>query len=148
MNTLQNLLKVLNQREKILNQAGMTLIEIMVVITILGLIAGAVSVAVFNQLHEAKVKTTETQIKDIESALELFRLSNNRFPTTAEGLNGLVNPPKGQQLMKKVPKDPWDNEYVFICPGQHNQKSFDLYSYGADGVEGGSEKGKDVTNWE
>lgn len=127
------------------SERGMTLIEIMVVVTIIGLIAGLVGVAVMKQLDAAKKMTACNQIKEFEQALELFKLEKNQYPGTEEGLMALVT---GKKLKgNSVPKDPWGKEYVYIFPGQHNSDSFDIFSYGADGREGGAGEGEDLTNW-
>ena len=126
-------------------QKGMTLIEIMVGLVIIGLVAGIVGVNVFGALGGAQTKTAQTQIHGISEALDLYKLQFGTYPSTADGLNALSSP-KGnaQPIMKDVPKDPWSNDYVYIFPGQHNAGGFDLMSYGGDGVQGG---GDDVGNW-
>lgn len=125
-------------------ERGMNLLEIMVVLVIISLIAGTVSVAVLNRLDEAKRKTAGVQIHNIAEALELYKLTFHNYPSTAEGLPALVSP-KGnaQPFMPQIPKDPWNNEYVYIYPGTSSQGGFDIISYGPDGVQGG---GDDITN--
>lgn len=124
---------------------GLTLIEILVVVTILGLIAGIVGVAVVGQLEEAQIDTTKTQIKTIEDALEIYRMKIGKYPGSTEGLNALANPPNGRRpMMETVPKDPWGGDYVYISPGQHNPARFDIYSKGPD-QQGGTED--DIKNW-
>ncbi len=125
-------------------QRGMTLVEIMVVVVIIGLIAGVVSVQVFGQLEDANVKTTQTQLKSIENALDLYRLSNRGYPSTAEGLGVLTAPKSGAPVMNEVPKDAWGNSFIYLYPGTQNSGKFDLMSYGPDGVQGG---GDDIGNW-
>ena len=113
----------------------MTLLEILVVVTILGIIAGIVGIQVAGQLEEAKIDTASVQISNISEALELYRVKFHRYPTSAEGLPALASPPKGRNpIMEKIPKDPWDAEYVYGAPGQHNTSKFDLQSKGPDGV--------------
>jgi general secretion pathway protein G len=125
--------------------AGLTLIEILVVVTILGIIASIVGIQVANQLEEAKVDTARIQLSEITKSLDLYKVKFHRYPTTAEGLNSLTNPPKGRApIMGSVPKDPWDNDYVYTFPGQHNTGKFDLQSKGPDGV---ADSEDDVTNW-
>ena len=127
-------------------QRGMTLIEIMVVVVIISLVAGVVGVSVLNRLEEARKKVAYTQIKQISTALELYKLSFKKFPGTAEGLSALIVPKgKEQPFMPSIPTDPWDNEYVYIYPGTKNSGGFDLMGYGPDRVDGG---GDDVGNWE
>lgn len=123
---------------------GLTLIEILVVVTILGLIAGIVGVAVVGQLEDAQIDTTKNQILELEKSLDIYKLKTGKYPTSTEGLGVLVSPPKGQPIMTKVPKDPWSEDYVYLSPGQHNPSKFDLYSKGPDG-QGGTED--DITNW-
>ena len=123
----------------------MTLIEILVVVTILGLIAGIVGITVANQLEEAKIDTANVQVKNIAEALELYKIKFNRYPNTAEGLVALTKPPEGKKpLMETVPKDPWDAEYIFVCPGQHNPSKFDLQSKGPDAI---ADSEDDIKNW-
>jgi general secretion pathway protein G len=127
-------------------QRGMTLVEIMVVVVIISLVAGVVGVAVLQRLGDAQKKVAYTQIRTISDALDLYKLSLRNYPSTAEGLNALTAP-KGNEkpFMNSVPKDPWNNDYVYIYPGTHNTNGFDLMSYGPDGVQGG---GDDIGNWD
>jgi general secretion pathway protein G len=125
---------------------GMTLVEIMVVVVIISLVAGVVGVAVLQRLGDAQKKVAFTQIRQISDALDLYKLSMRNYPSTAEGLNALVAPKNGEKpFLPSVPKDPWGNDYVYVYPGTHNAGSFDLMSYGSDGVQGG---GDDVGNWD
>ncbi|HET6345516.1 MAG TPA: type II secretion system major pseudopilin GspG [Myxococcota bacterium] len=125
---------------------GMTLVEIMVVVVIISLVAGVVGVAVLQRLGDAQKKVAFTQIRQISDALDLYKLSFRNYPSTAEGLNALVAPKNGEKpFLPSVPKDPWGNDYVYVYPGTHNPGSFDLMSYGSDGVQGG---GDDVGNWD
>ena len=125
--------------------SGMTLIEIMVVMVILGIIAGLVGVAVLDQLDEAKIKATRTQLHDIGQALDLYKLDFGSYPSTSEGLRVLTSPPDNKKpYMKKIPKDQWSHEYVYISPGVNNSDSYDIESYGPDGKDGG---GDDIENW-
>lgn len=126
-------------------QRGLTLIEILVVVTILGMIAGIVGITVANQLEDAKIDTASIQLKNISDALELYKIKFNRYPKTAEGLQMLIKPPKGKKpLMSTLPKDPWDGDYIFVSPGTHNSSKFDLQSKGPDEV---SDTEDDVKNW-
>lgn len=119
--------------------AGFSLLEIMVVITIMAMIMGAVSVGVMSYLDRAKTKQAGMDIKTVANALDLYKSEFGKYP---DGLDALVK----EKILKekKVPKDPWGNEYVYINPGSNNPDEFDLYSFGKDGREGG---GDDVTNW-
>lgn len=125
---------------------GLTLIEILVVVTILGLIAGIAGVAVFNALEGAQIDSTKVQIKNFGDALELYKIKFNKYPTSAEGLTALEKPPGGKKpLVEHIPKDPWDNEYIYVCPGTHNPAKFDIKSKGPDGNEDSED---DITNWQ
>jgi len=126
-------------------QRGLTLIEILVVVAILGMIAGIVGITVANQLGEARIDTAKVQIKNIGDALELYKVKFNKYPTTAEGLDALVSPPEGRQpLMETIPSDPFGQDYLYVYPGTHNQSKFDLYSKGPDGT---ADTDDDITNW-
>lgn len=127
-------------------QRGMSLVEVMVVLVIMGLVTSVIGVAVFNALGSAEVKTAKTQIANISDALDMYRLQHRRYPTTAEGLSALVQAKDGAApVMDLLPKDPWGQDYVYIQPGQRNPGKFDLFSKGKDGAQGG---GDDVGNWE
>jgi len=120
----------------------LTLIEILVVVTILGIIAGIVGVQVVNQLDQAKIDTTRIQIGDASKALDLYKVKFNKYP---QSLNELVTPPEGKKpIMERVPKDAWDNDFIYIFPGQHNPGKFDLQSKGPDEI---TDNEDDVTNW-
>ena len=122
-------------------ERGMTLIEIMVVVVILGLIAAAVSVNVMGQLGEAKIRQANTDIHTIENCLDLYKLEKGRYPTTEEGLAAVVAAGKCKSI-----KDPWGNDYVYLYPGQVHTDSFDIKSYGADGKPGGDKENADIVN--
>ncbi len=119
---------------------GFTLIELMVVIVILGLLAALVAPKFLKRGEEAKVTTTQVQMKNIEQALKLYKLHNSFFPTTDQGLKALVEKPETEPVpknwkgpyMDKVPKDAWGNEFIYISDGKH----FTLISPGPDGEEG------------
>ncbi len=123
-------------------QRGMTLLEIMVVITILGLIAAAVAVNVVGQLDEAKVKQAKTDLHTLENCLDLYKVDKGRYPSTEEGLQALVTAGKCKAQLK----DPWGNPYVYLFPGQVHPDSYDVKSYGADGQAGGDGKNADIVN--
>ena len=132
---------------------GFTLIELMVVLVIIGVLAGLVGPQVIKYLGGANTKTAKLQIEDFSTALDAFRLDMGRYPTTNEGLQTLVIQPSGANrwngpyLRKNtVPKDPWGNDYQYRAPGQHG--AFDLYSLGADGAEGGDGENQDVVSWQ
>lgn len=124
---------------------GLTLIEILVVVTILGMIASIVGIMVAGQLEDAKVDATKVQMSNLEDALQLYKIKLNRFPTTAEGLQALTKPPQGRKpFMEVVPKDSWSQDFIFVSPGSHNPSKFDLQSKGPDGV---ADTEDDLTNW-
>jgi len=131
---------------------GYTLVEILVVITIIGLIVALVGPRVLNYLGESKVKTARIQIQSFESALDLFYLDTGRYPGSSEGLGALVQRGGGTTTWNgpylkggNVPNDPWGKPYVYRSPGEHG--SYDIISYGADGQEGGTGTAADITSW-
>jgi general secretion pathway protein G len=139
------------------NRRGFTLIEIMVVIVILALLAALVGPKIMGRTDDAKIQTTKTQIRSLESALKLYKLDNGVYPTTEQGLNALVTKPAvgvipknykegGYLESKNVPKDGWGNDFLYVSPGEHGD--YDLYSYGADGVKGGEGKNADINSWD
>jgi general secretion pathway protein G len=140
-----------------MNQRGFTLIELMVVIVILGILAGLIIPRIMGRPEEARRMKARVQIESIETALKLYKLDNGSYPSTEQGLQALVEAPTVGQLPKawrdggylekgKVPKDPWDNEFIYLSPGVNSD--FDLMSYGADGEPGGEDMNKDINNWE
>ena len=132
---------------------GFTLVELLVVLAILGLLAGLVGPQVMKFLGGSKTKTAALQIHDLGATLDLYRLEIGQYPSTDQGLDALVKQPgnarnwNGPYLKKSdVPKDPWGNEYQYRSPGQ--QGAFDIWSLGADNREGGEGEDKDVVSWE
>lgn len=129
--------------------AAFTLIEIMIVVVIIGLLAGLVAVNLVPQAEKAKRTAARTQMKNLEQALELYKLDTGRYPTTDQGLEVLVNPPDGAEPYLKggqLPKDPWNKPFVYLSPGP-GQKPYDILSYGADGQPGGSNEDSDISVW-
>jgi general secretion pathway protein G len=130
---------------------GFTLLELLVVMVIIGLLAGYVGPRYFSQIGKSEVKVARAQIDALGKALDQFRLDTGHYPTMEEGLGGLVtrspSEPKwdGPYLTKNVPADPWGNPYVFKIPGDHGE--YDLLSYGKDGQPGGEGEAADITNW-
>ena len=131
-------------------QQGFTLVEMLVVITIIGLIMGLIGPRVLNYLSESKVKAAKIQLQSFASALDLFYLDAGRFPSTSEGLTALVRQTPGVAAWNgpylkggNVPKDPWNNGYLYRSPGEHGP--YDIISYGADGQEGGSGVAADIS---
>ena len=131
-------------RRRALAPRGMSLLEIMVVITLIGLVAAAVSVAVMNQLEKGEMDTARNQAFEIGKSVELYKLQQGSYPSTAQGLSVLASPPKGKPIMERIPKDPWGEEYIFVIPGQKNSGKFDIRSKGPDRQEGTED---DVGNW-
>ncbi|MBO6564939.1 MAG: type II secretion system major pseudopilin GspG [Pseudomonadales bacterium] len=132
-----------------LRSLGFSMIELMVVMVILGLIAGLVGPRFFGRADVAKVQTAETQIEMLKSAVSLFYLDVGRLPTTEEGLRALVRKPdgltfwQGPYLDDELPLDPWQNNYQYLRT-KSGLSDFSLYSFGADGERGGSELNADV----
>jgi general secretion pathway protein G len=138
------------REKRIGSKKGFTLIELLVVMVILSLLAAFVGTDFFKHIGTSKQKAAKTQIEMFGTALDSFRLSVGRYPSTAEGLQALrVNPGvdqwDGPYLRKEVPMDPWGRPYVYNCPGQHGD--YDLVSLGADGQEGGEGENADVVSW-
>lgn len=133
-------------------QAGFTLIELMVVVVILATLAAFVVPMVMDRPDEARIVKARQDIASISSALSLYKLDNYRYPTTDQGLEALVQqptsepiPPNWKPYLKQPPKDPWGRPYLYVSPGEHG--SFDLYTLGADGEEGGEGADADIGNW-
>ena len=130
---------------------GFTLLELLVVMVIIGLLAGYVGPRYFAQIGKSEIKAARAQIDALDKALEQFRLDTGHFPTTEQGLPALVTRPAnesrwdGPYLKKDVPLDPWGNPYVYKMPGEHGD--FDLLSFGKDGQSGGTAESADITNW-
>ncbi|AQA18279.1 type II secretion system protein GspG [Halioglobus japonicus] len=132
-------------------QSGFTLMELLVVLAILGLLMALVGPNVLNQLGGAKTKTAGIQIKDLEQALEMYKLDVGRYPSTQEGLEALVSKPgsitgwNGPYLKSDVPMDPWNRPYNYKYPGDNAE--VDIFTYGANGTPGGEGEDRDVGNW-
>ena len=142
---------------QIRNQAGFSFIELMVVVIILGILAGAIVPRYMDKADKAKVVKAQVDIAAIETSLKMYKLDNGFYPTTEQGLLALIEKPTtdpvprswnehGYFEKQRVPKDPWGTEYVYLCPGVHG--TFDLISYGADSESGGEGINADITNWE
>lgn len=143
-------MSTLNRRH-ILNTQGFTLVELIVVMVILGMLAALVAPKFFGKIGKGKQSAVKTQIELLGQALDTFRLDTGRYPTTGEGLEGLLTDPgvnnwDGPYLKKAVPNDPWGRSYHYESPGNHGD--YDLYSYGADGSPGGEGESKDINSWE
>lgn len=134
--------------------SGFTLIEIMVVIVILGILAAVVVPRIMDNPDKARIVKAKQDIRAMEGALELYRLDNFNYPSTDQGLEALVTEPSGSPeaknwksggYLKRLPKDPWGNDYQYLSPGVNG--TVDIFTYGADGEEGGEEGGADIGNW-
>lgn len=134
-------------------QTGFSLIELLVVLTIIALLGAVVGPQLIGNVGDAKSDTTKIQIEDFGAALDLFYLDNGRYPTTEEGLRALIAAPAdlgawdGPYLKKNsIPRDAWGNDYHYEAPG--NNGLYDLYSYGADNAEGGIDEDRDLVSWQ
>lgn len=134
------------------DQRGFTLVELLVVIIVLGLLVGLVGPRLFGRVGQSKTATARAQIELLGAALDQYRLDVGGYPTSAQGLEGLMQNPNatdwnGPYLKKALPKDPWGNPYRYrCCPGQHGD--YDLWSEGADNAPGGDGENADVTSWD
>jgi general secretion pathway protein G len=133
-------------------ERGFTLVEILVVITIIGLIMALVGPRVINYLGEAKVKAAKIQIESFSSALDLYYLDAGHYPSSSEGLAALAQRPGGANNWNgpyvkggAIPNDPWGHPYVYRAPGEHG--AYDIVSYGSDGQEGGAGTAADIVSW-
>lgn len=130
---------------------GFTLLELLVVMVIIGLLAGYVAPRYFAQVGKSETKIARAQIDAFEKALEAYRLDVGRYPTSEQGLDALMKQPpglakwQGPYLKKAVPPDPWGKPYFYKHPGEHGD--YDIYSYGRDGKAGGQGDDGDVGNW-
>jgi general secretion pathway protein G len=144
---------VLRRRNLHSPDAGFTLIEIMVVVVILGILAALVAPNVIRRIDDARVAKARQDIRAYETALNLYRMDNFRYPTTEQGLEALVKRPVDPNLrnwkeggyIDSLKKDPWGNDYNYLAPGSHGD--YDLYTLGADGQPGGEGQDADIGNW-
>jgi len=148
---------IIRMKKQIAGESGFTLIELMVVVIILGILAGLVVPRIMERPGEAKQTKAKIQIESLETAIMLYKLDSGRYPDTEQGLEALVQIPetgiiptkwrKGGYLEKgKLPQDPWGNSFVYLSPGTHGD--YDIISYGADGVPGGEGEDRDINSWE
>jgi general secretion pathway protein G len=132
-------------------QRGFTLLELLVVMVIIGLLAGYVGPKYFAQIGKSEIKAARAQIDALEKALDQYRLDVGRYPTSEIGLAALIKRPpaesrwQGPYLRKEVPADPWGQPYQYVHPGEHGE--FDLFSLGKDGKPGGEGEAADIGNW-
>jgi general secretion pathway protein G len=136
-------------------QSGFTLVEIMVVVIIIGLLAGIVVPNVMDNLDKANIQKARADFSSIQTALKLYRIDNFNYPTTEQGLEALVTKPslapvprnyKASGYLETITKDPWGNEYGYSSPA--DGKEYDIYSLGADGVTGGDGQNADLSVWD
>jgi general secretion pathway protein G len=136
-------------------QRGFTLIEIMVVVVIMGVLAALVVPKLLNRAGESKIAAAKVDIATVMQALKLYKLDNQRYPTTEQGLQALIEKPSGGPAangwkaggyVEKMPKDPWGNPYQYLYPGVKGE--IDVFSYGADGQPGGTGDDADIGSWE
>jgi general secretion pathway protein G len=135
-------------------QHGFTLLELLVVLSIIALLAGVVVPKSIEYLDDSKIKTARLQIEELTAALDMYKLDVGRYPQSAQGLAALVEKPSdgnrwnGPYIRKnkKIPEDPWKHSYHYVSPGKHGK--FDLYSLGADGQEGGEGTDQDINSWQ
>jgi general secretion pathway protein G len=136
------------------NNAGFSLVEILVVLVIMGLLISIVAPNVIGRLDEARIARVQADMHVIKEALKLYKMDNYNYPTTEQGLEALVEPstlnPEPRNFKKggyleQLPMDPWERPYLYLSPGEHGE--VDIYSLGADGVAGGEEQNADIGNW-
>ncbi len=141
-------------QKRVRGQRGFTLLEIMVVVVILGILAALVVPKIISRPDEARVIAAKQDIASLMQALKLYRLDNQRYPTTEQGLQALILKPtttpiplnwKAGGYVERLPKDPWGNPYQYLSPGVHGE--IDVFSYGADGAAGGDGNDADIGNW-
>lgn len=131
---------------------GFTLLELLVVMVIIGLLAGVVAPSLFKNVSKSEITTARAQIDALGKALDQYRLDTGRYPAAQDGLATLVNRPasepnwNGPYLKKSLPTDPWGQPYQYRSPGEHNA-DFDLWSFGPDRVPGGDKENADIGNW-
>jgi len=133
---------------------GFTLIEIMVVVVILAVLAALIVPRIMSRPDEARVVAARQDIRALEQALKLYRLDNQRYPSTEQGLDALVKPPtlpplppnwKAGGYLERLPRDPWGNAYQYLNPGLRGE--IDVFSFGADGIAGGEGFDADIGSW-
>ncbi|AMG03088.1 type II secretion system major pseudopilin GspG [Vibrio mimicus] len=139
--------------KKMRKQAGFTLLEVMVVVVILGILASFVVPNLLGNKEKADQQKAVTDIVALENALDMYKLDNSVYPTTDQGLDALVNKPNNPEprnyrdggYIKRLPKDPWGNDYQYLSPG--DKGTIDVFTLGADGQEGGEGPSADIGNW-
>jgi len=138
---------------KLRSTQGFTLLEIIVVVAIIAILAAYIAPKVTGRVDDARISKAKSDIRVLESSLELYKLDNFVYPSSAQGLEALVNKPSGANMrnwrdggyIKKLSKDPWGNEYRYAYPGSNGE--FDVFSLGADAAVGGVDEAADIGNW-
>lgn len=151
---LQRALRRRRSGQRLHQEAGVTLVEMMVVIVIIGLVTAIVVINVLPSQDTARIEKARADIRVIEQALELYRLDYARYPSMDLGLEALVSPPQDgvqagvqrESYIRRLPNDPWGQPYVYVIPGEHGP--FDVYTLGADAQEGGDGADSDIGNWQ
>ena len=132
---------------------GFTLIEMMVVLVVIGILAAAIIPQFVHTTKDAKISAAKGNVAELESSLGRFNVNMDRYPTTEEGLKALLEAPAGEESKWRGPyistlrDDPWGNPYQYRCPGMHHPTTFDVWSRGADGANGGEAENADIGNW-
>lgn len=143
------------RRSRLRADAGVTLVEMMVVIVIIGLIAAVVAINVLPAQDTARAEKARADVRMIEQALELYRLDQGRYPATEEGIEALTRAPaagpdglvkRTEAYIRRLPNDPWGRAYLYIAPGRDG-RPYDLFTMGADGKDGGEGVNADIGNW-
>lgn len=135
-----------------LKYRGFTLVELLIVLLIISLLAAIVGPTLYQKINPAKQSAARAQIKNFSTALDSFLIDVGRYPSKTEGLNALFYRPEGLQswngpyVKKEIPEDPWGRPYIYRVPGSHGP--YEIISYGADGVAGGSKENSDINNWQ
>ncbi len=135
---------------------GFTLIEILIAMTIIGILSGVVGLSVAGHLRKAKLEAARSQIKTFQTALQMYKAAHAQYPSTAQGLEALCvaptipplpkdYPPEGYLESRKLPADPWGNPYVYLVPGRKSEQ-YEIISYGSDGEEGGTGEAADLSS--
>jgi len=138
---------------KSITESGFSLIEIMVVLVVIGILAAAIIPQFIGATHDAKVSAAKASVGELESALGRFYVNMDRYPTVDEGLKVLVEAPTGEEkkwrgpYVNQVRADPWGNPFQYRVPGTHHPATFDIWSRGADGADGGEGEAADIGNW-
>jgi general secretion pathway protein G len=148
----------MHREHRISDEDGFTLIEILVVVAIIGLLMTYLATNLINRGDDAKKDLARVQVTKLEQTLELYKLDNGRYPTSEQGLSALVAAPTTEPQPRRYPQqgyvkradllDPWGVAYQYVAPGARNTFSFDLFSFGPDGIQGGEGENADIGNWD